>query len=112
MKEADLTFVPLLGPDWTQKRKFPSIVLESGWTELADRLALDTRLWQQGTEGAVRVVIQVKYYKRSAGRIGSRVRISRATPTRHSFKITNEKYVRLLYILILLNMLLMSEFNH
>jgi len=92
-KEADLTFVPMLGPDWTQEREFPSVVLESGWTEPADRLELDARLWQQGSEGAVRVVIQVKYYKRSGGRIGLRVRISRATPTRRSFKITKEKYV-------------------
>ena len=78
--KADLTFVPLLGPDWTREREFPSVVLESGWTEPADKLALDTTLWQQGSEGAVCVVIQVKYNKSSAGRIGSRLRISRATP--------------------------------
>lgn len=88
------------------------MVLESGWTEPADRLALDARLWQHGTKGAVRVVLQVKYFRRSGGCIGARVRISRATLTRRSYKITNEEYVKLLYILILLNMLLMSEFNY
>ena len=104
--------MPLLGPDWTEERKFPSVILESGWSEPDKRLALDARLWQQGTKGAVRVVIQVKYFKRAGGRIGSKIRISRATPTRRSFQITNEEYVRFLDILILLNMLLMSEFDH
>ncbi|KAG0129266.1 hypothetical protein HOY82DRAFT_652401 [Tuber indicum] len=45
IKEADMTFIPLLGPDWTKKREFPSAVLESGWSEPADRLKLDARLW-------------------------------------------------------------------
>lgn len=112
MKQGDLTIVPLLGPDWTQKHKFPSVILESGWTEPDNRLALDARLWQQGSEGGVRVVLQVKYFKRSGGRIGSKMWISRATPTRRSFKITNESYVRRLYLLILLNRLLISEFDH
>ncbi|KAG0127475.1 hypothetical protein HOY82DRAFT_75196 [Tuber indicum] len=43
-KEADMTIVPLLGPDWTKDREFPTLVLESGWTEPADRLKLDATL--------------------------------------------------------------------
>ncbi|KAG0129480.1 hypothetical protein HOY82DRAFT_610568 [Tuber indicum] len=46
--EADLTIVPLLGPDWTKEAKYPSVVLESGWSEPADQLHRDATLWQAG----------------------------------------------------------------
>ena len=88
------------------------MVLESGWSEPDDRFKLDAALWQKGSEGAVRVVLQVIFFKREAGRIGTRMRISRATPTDKSFNISHEEYVKLFYILILLNMLLMNKFNH
>ncbi|KAG0124354.1 hypothetical protein HOY82DRAFT_573327 [Tuber indicum] len=72
--EADMTIVPLLGPDWTKDREFPTL--------------------QVGSDGAVRIVIQVKFYSRWGGeRIGSRMWISRARPTKNSFKRSCEQSV-------------------
>ncbi|RPA98195.1 hypothetical protein L873DRAFT_1808806 [Choiromyces venosus 120613-1] len=91
-KEADLTFVPLLGPNWTEKAKYPSVVLESGWSEAAEQLNQDASLWQAGSGGQVRVVIQVKFYKRQ-DRIGAHVRVNRAKAAKDSsIKTSIETY--------------------
>ncbi|PWW75675.1 hypothetical protein C7212DRAFT_344358 [Tuber magnatum] len=82
-KEADLTFVPRLGPNWTKQAQYPSVVLESGWSESAEQLRQDVCLWQAGSGGQVRVVIQVKFYKRQ-DRIGARVWINRAKAANNS----------------------------
>ncbi|KAG0641890.1 hypothetical protein HOY80DRAFT_952741 [Tuber brumale] len=79
-KEADLTFVPHIGANWTTEAEFPSVVLESGWSEPAGQLHRDATLWQQGSGGQVRVVIQVKFFQRRDDRIGGRFWISRANP--------------------------------
>ena len=86
------------GPDWDVKARFPSIVLETGWAEPAEKLAQDARLWQKGSEGEVRVVLQVKFYKRAHNRIGTRLWINRATPPTEdstSVKISIKRYVSL-----------------
>ncbi|PUU78638.1 hypothetical protein B9Z19DRAFT_1126390 [Tuber borchii] len=85
-KEGDLTIVPHLPPDWTEEAKYPSVILECGWTESAEHLKQDATLWQKGTGGNVRVVIQVKFYKRQGGRIGARAWISRTKPPRDPSK--------------------------
>ncbi|KAG0641945.1 hypothetical protein HOY80DRAFT_1038210 [Tuber brumale] len=77
-KEADLTFVPRIRANWTTKAEFPSVVLESGWSEPAGQLHRDATLWQQGSGGEVRVVIQVKFFQLRDDRIGARLWISRA----------------------------------
>ncbi|KAG0638481.1 hypothetical protein HOY80DRAFT_1047444 [Tuber brumale] len=87
MKEADLTFVPLVSPNWTTDAEFPSVVLESGWSEGAEQLNRDATLWQQGSGGQVRVVIQVKFFPRSENRIGARLWINRANPYGNSSEI-------------------------
>ncbi|KAG0638404.1 hypothetical protein HOY80DRAFT_1137568 [Tuber brumale] len=76
-KEADLTFVPRIGANWTTKAEFPSVVLESGWSEPASQLHRDATLWQQGSRGQVLVVIQVKFFRRNENRIGARLWITR-----------------------------------
>ncbi|CUS08193.1 unnamed protein product [Tuber aestivum] len=80
IKEADLTFVPLVGPNWTTNAEFPTVVLESGWTEGEEQLDRDAMLWQEGSGGQVRVVIQVKFFHQEEDRIGALLRINRAHP--------------------------------
>ncbi|KAG0641919.1 hypothetical protein HOY80DRAFT_1021045 [Tuber brumale] len=79
-KEADLTFVPHISANWTTEAEFPGVVPESGWSEPADQLQRDAALWHQGSEGQVRIVIQVKFIQRSENQIGARLWISRANP--------------------------------
>ena len=63
VKEADFTFIPRIGPGRQQSAAYPSVVLESGWYESSTRLLADSRLWQEGSAGAVQVVLQVKFYE-------------------------------------------------
>ncbi|PUU76949.1 hypothetical protein B9Z19DRAFT_1087221 [Tuber borchii] len=63
MKEADFTIIPRIGPGRKQLAAFPSVVMESGRYESSAQLQADARLWQEGSAGAVRVVLQVKYYE-------------------------------------------------
>ncbi|KAG0641873.1 hypothetical protein HOY80DRAFT_952677 [Tuber brumale] len=79
-KEAGLTFVPHIGANWTTEAEFPSVVLESGWSEPAGQLHRDATLCQRGSGGQVRVVIAVKPFQRRDYRIGARLWISRANP--------------------------------
>ncbi|KAG0123173.1 hypothetical protein HOY82DRAFT_251356 [Tuber indicum] len=95
-KEADLTIIPRLSPDWYKEAQYPSVVLESGWTEPAQQLDHDASLWLAGSGGQVRVVVQVKFY-RQQDRIGARMWIKRARPTyNNSFKTSTETYEILL----------------
>ncbi|RPB04241.1 hypothetical protein L873DRAFT_1459387 [Choiromyces venosus 120613-1] len=94
-KEADLTIIPMLGPNWDQEALFPSVVLETGWAESAEKLAEDVTLWQVGSGGQVRVVFQLKFYKRMQNRIGARLWMNRATPPTNTFasvKTSTKKY--------------------
>ena len=68
--------MPLVGPDWMAKAEYPSVVLESGWYESAKALERDARLWQLGSEGAVRVVLQVKFSRPDQENDPIRVRLS------------------------------------
>ncbi|PUU78626.1 hypothetical protein B9Z19DRAFT_1126485 [Tuber borchii] len=63
VKEADFTFIPRIGHRRQQSAAYPSVVLESGWHESSTRLLADSKLWQEGSAGAVRVVLQVKFYE-------------------------------------------------
>jgi len=58
VKEPDFCFIPrdLNG----FRRNFPSVVLESGWASSEPTVVDDRRLWHEGSEGDVRVVIFVK----------------------------------------------------
>jgi len=80
IKEGDLTFVPRISPTWAIAAEFPSVVLESGWTESPEQLNRDATLWQQGSGGRVRVVVQVKFFQRSQNRVGARLSINLANP--------------------------------
>ncbi|RPA90026.1 hypothetical protein L873DRAFT_1795752 [Choiromyces venosus 120613-1] len=86
-KEADLTFVPMVGPDWTQKAEYPSVVLESGWDESMQQLHRDAQLWQRGSGGEVCVVIQVKFYRpNDENRMRAKLVLKRTLPgERHVF---------------------------
>ncbi|KAG0641947.1 hypothetical protein HOY80DRAFT_952926 [Tuber brumale] len=79
-KEADLTFLQHIGANRTTVAEFPSLVLESGWSEPAGQLHRDATLWQRGSVGQVRVVILVKFFQQRDDRIGARLLISRANP--------------------------------
>ncbi|KAG0131794.1 hypothetical protein HOY82DRAFT_559119 [Tuber indicum] len=81
VKEADLTFIPLVGPEWVVNAEFPSVVLESGWSESATAQQEDARLWQEGSGNAVRVVLQVKFCRpNEQNEIGLMLSISHAHP--------------------------------
>jgi len=54
--------VPRVGPNFKQLAEFPTVVLESGWAESSSRLREDARLWQIGSNMAVRVVLQAKFF--------------------------------------------------
>ena len=61
MKEPDLAFVPLIGPDWIESAAFPSVVLETAYSESSLGLSKDGELWCQGSSLLVKVVILVKF---------------------------------------------------
>ncbi|PUU73774.1 hypothetical protein B9Z19DRAFT_1134502 [Tuber borchii] len=50
-KEGDLTFVPRVAPDYIFSGPYPSVVLESGWSEPAIQLQRDATLWLKGSGG-------------------------------------------------------------
>ncbi|CUS13269.1 unnamed protein product [Tuber aestivum] len=56
-KTPDLAYSPCINGT---RRAFPTVVLESGWTESQAQSLRDLELWQQGTAGAVKIVILFK----------------------------------------------------
>ncbi|PUU76806.1 hypothetical protein B9Z19DRAFT_1066342 [Tuber borchii] len=62
VKEADITFVPRVGPYFNQLAEYPTVVLESGCAESSERLTEDARMWQIGSNMGVRVVLQAKFF--------------------------------------------------
>lgn len=80
MKEADFTVIPRIGPNRQRLAAFPSVVMETGRYESSARLQADARLWQEGSKGAVRVVLQVKYYEVDCHNMGVGLFISRTAP--------------------------------
>ncbi|KAG0640495.1 hypothetical protein HOY80DRAFT_1068958, partial [Tuber brumale] len=46
-------------------REFPTVVLECGWAESEAELLRDLQLWQEGSAGAVRIVILFKVFRPS-----------------------------------------------
>ncbi|RPA90033.1 hypothetical protein L873DRAFT_510071 [Choiromyces venosus 120613-1] len=77
----------MVGPDWTQKAEYPSVVLESGWDESMQQLHRDAQLWQRGSGGEVCVVIQVKFYRpNDENRMRAKLVLKRTLPgERHVF---------------------------
>jgi len=79
VKEPDFCFIPrdLNG----FRRNFPSVVLESGWASSEPTVVDDRRLWHEGSEGDVRVVIFVKLDEPNAEKkIRATLAISHCTP--------------------------------
>ncbi|KAG0128413.1 hypothetical protein HOY82DRAFT_621732 [Tuber indicum] len=62
-KEPDLAFIPRTGPGWAHCAAFPSVVLETGYSESASSLSEDAILWREGSSYAVKVVILVKFQR-------------------------------------------------
>jgi len=92
-----MTFVPLVGPDLERKAKYPSVVLESGWSASAAKLARDARLWQVGSERAVRMVILVKFFHPDMNnKVGVRLTILRSFTDADTTR--TKAYVSLTYI--------------
>ncbi|KAG0130339.1 hypothetical protein HOY82DRAFT_609593 [Tuber indicum] len=58
-KIPDLAYMPCVN---RTRAQFPTIVLESGWTESETQLLRDCQLWQQGSAGGVRVVLLFKLF--------------------------------------------------
>jgi len=81
VKEAEFTFIPRYGQGRQQSAAYPSVVLESGWHESSTRLLADSRLWQEGSAGAVRVVLQAKFYEPdNQNKMGLVLSVSRTVP--------------------------------
>ncbi|KAK6498933.1 hypothetical protein TWF481_011504 [Arthrobotrys musiformis] len=64
IKEADSAI-------WLDESHWPFIVMEVGWSESLSRLRLNRDIWLQGSGGAVRVVIIVKFTRGETGVRGS-----------------------------------------
>ncbi|RPB01587.1 hypothetical protein L873DRAFT_634173 [Choiromyces venosus 120613-1] len=102
VKEADLTFIPRVGPERIRRAAFPSVVLESGWTESATDLRRDARMWQEGSGRAVRVVLHAKFYRpNQEDEIRLDLSINRARPGGPPTPI--ERYASLHCILVATN---------
>lgn len=58
-----MAFVPRIGLGWSRRAAFPSIVLETGYSESATSLEQDAILWCNGSSGAVKVVLLLKFQR-------------------------------------------------
>jgi len=58
-KTADLTYTPIINGI---RREFPTVVLESGWSESGAPLFRDAQVWLKGSAGAVKVVLLFKLF--------------------------------------------------
>ncbi|KAG0640515.1 hypothetical protein HOY80DRAFT_1135923 [Tuber brumale] len=61
-KTPDLSYNPRINGI---RREFPTVVLESGWAESEAQLLRDLQFWQEGSAGAVRIVILFKMFRPS-----------------------------------------------
>ncbi|KAG0636996.1 hypothetical protein HOY80DRAFT_1138674 [Tuber brumale] len=61
-KTPDLSYNPRINGI---RREFSTVVLESGWAESEAQLQRDLQLWQEGSAGAVRIVILFKVFRPS-----------------------------------------------
>ncbi|KAG0636992.1 hypothetical protein HOY80DRAFT_908426 [Tuber brumale] len=61
-KTPDISFNPSINGIL---REFPTVVMESGWAESEAQLLRDLQLWQEGSAGAVRIVILFKAFRPS-----------------------------------------------
>jgi hypothetical protein len=61
-KECDMAFWPKGSSSPSSSAVFPTIVLESGWSESWENLCDDRELWAEGTGYAVNLVILVKLF--------------------------------------------------
>jgi len=105
-----LTVIPLIGPDREELAAFPSVVMESGLYESNAQLQADARLWQEGSAGAVRVVLQVKYYEvdpHNRDNVALDLFISRIAPGRGP--ASQEHYASVFLYFILSGSLLTSQ---
>ncbi|KAG0640529.1 hypothetical protein HOY80DRAFT_1068789 [Tuber brumale] len=59
-KTPDLSYNPRINGIMTE---FPTVVLESGWAESGVQLLRDLQLWEEGSAGAVRIVILCKAFR-------------------------------------------------
>ena len=76
-----MAFTPHTGPDSIKSAPFPSVVLESGWQESPIRHFDDARLWLEGSQNAVAVVLQARFHDiDQSGRIHLVLSVSRAYP--------------------------------
>jgi len=107
-----MRFVPLVGLDWDRKAKYPSVVLESEWSESGATLVRDARLWQVGSERAVRIVLLAKFFKPDTdNKIAVRLTIDRSFPDADT--TPTKEYVRLTYLQTstIIPILLICQFN-
>jgi hypothetical protein len=58
-KTPDLAYTPIINGI---RREFPTVVLESGWSESRVQLVRDARVWLEGSAGAVKVVFLFKLF--------------------------------------------------
>ena len=70
-KQPDTAFLPV-------NAQFPSVVVEVAYGESLPRLRNEMALWIQGTGGATRVVILLKYHVRGVDCIAARLEVWRA----------------------------------
>jgi len=58
-KTADLAYTPIINGI---RREFPTVVLESGWSEAQVQLHRNAQVWLEGSAGAVKVVLLFKMF--------------------------------------------------
>ena len=88
-----MAFIPRTGPDMRKSAPFPSVVMESGWQESPTRHLDDARLWLEGSQNAVVVVLQAKFHNiDQSGRMQLVLSVSRAYPDALGFTIVPTYY--------------------
>lgn len=82
-KQPDMSIVP-------DNQTFPSVVVESGWSESLTRLHRDMRLWLVGSAGQVQPVLLFKWTKLPGNRVKGVVESWDLDPAGHERLLQSE----------------------
>ena len=62
---------------WPRFSPYPSVVLESGWSESWTQLCNDRKIWSEGTDFGVKLIILVKMFRQNnVGAMRAKVEIT------------------------------------
>ncbi|KAG0138788.1 hypothetical protein HOY82DRAFT_544840 [Tuber indicum] len=83
IKTPTYAFQPRGGPSLGGFPEFPTVVVESGINEPYAELQANARLWQEGTAGAVRVVLQAQFSAPTENKMRLFLSVTRFGPDGH-----------------------------